>query len=563
MLIFSWTPIWPPQPGYYFGIYDGFPSVYPGFSGSAQFSLTAPETPGTYYLLFVFAANYSYDAAANDFIMPPGLSPGHIEVDVAAPSTMSTTSFLVQVTDAILGAGIPAASVWLDGVFEQSTDSNGSIRISALYPAQHSFHIIANGYEDASGTWRVYSKTDRFTIALNPLPPGLVPIYVYALSVGYLGQNPADSAAGYLGALIQVNYVGNGQAESTTQMTPFTILGDAGSKAALSVISTPHSWNFACAWENYGYRQHFTCTLSLATVGGGRVAAYFSQVPSGTATIRNFSTSKGVFHYGSSIQFNALIENTGNFRSQFQYSLHISLHTQTSSNWAAVEIYNSTVLADAFSVVNIAYAWQIPSNTLPGTCGAFLALRNMLGDQVDETPESLFMVDTSQSYVEISGQSQARLVHIHFSENDMKHLSPVLVTSGVYFATSAEELLSLMNSSQLFQSSDLQTLVEHLPDTIPVYYLQVDFAYENWLSDGSGGITMIYHPSNGTLAFYAVPPAFIPKTENLSLTNSSSIFGAIVAQWPSVTQYAIQTAPLSSIVCLDVFDLYSILVLKD
>ena len=564
MFISSWTPTWPPRQGFYFVIYDGFPSANSGVSGSAQFSLTAPDTPGTYYLLFVFAANYSYDAAASDFIMPPGLSPGHIEIDVADPSsTISTTSFPVQVTDAVSGVGISGVSIWLDGVFEESTNPNGSIWISAVYPAQHSFHIIAHGYEDASGTWQVYSKTDHFMIALNPLPPGLVPIYVYALSVGYLGQNPADSAANYLGALIMVNYVRNGQAQTTTQMTPFTLLADVGAEAEFSVVSYPHGWKFTCAWDNYGYRQHYTRTLSLAMAGGGRIAAYFSQIPQGTARIKNFSTWKGVFHEGSLIQFNALIENTGNFRAQFRYSLHVSLHTQTSNSWADVEIYNNTIFADALSVVNIAYVWQIPLNTLPGTCGAFLALRNTLGDQIDQTPESLFMIDTSQSYVEISGQSQIRLIHIHFSENDMNHLSPILVTSGGYFATSAEELLPLIESSHVFQSGDLQTLAEHLPDRIPVYYLQLDFAYENWLGDGSGGLTMIYQPSNGTLVFFDVPPVFLPKAENLHLTNSSNVLGAIVDQWPDLVQYVLQSTPLSSIAYLNISDLYSVLILKD
>jgi hypothetical protein len=91
MLIASWTPSWPPPRGYYWGIYTGSPPPSPGVSGSTSLTVTAPSTPGTYYLWFVFDANYGIDQAAADFrsqLSPPG----PIEIDVSQPPTPTTCS---------------------------------------------------------------------------------------------------------------------------------------------------------------------------------------------------------------------------------------------------------------------------------------------------------------------------------------------------------------------------------------------------------------------------------------------------------------------------------------
>ncbi len=102
MFIPSWTSSWPPSPGYYFGIYSAIPPSPPGTSGFASFSITVPLTQGTYYLWFVFDANYGFDQAALDFQRQLIAPPAHITIVVSGTSTVTlytttaTTSTITQ-----------------------------------------------------------------------------------------------------------------------------------------------------------------------------------------------------------------------------------------------------------------------------------------------------------------------------------------------------------------------------------------------------------------------------------------------------------------------------------
>jgi hypothetical protein len=89
MFIASWAPNWPPSSGYYWGIYSGIPPASPGTTGSVSFSLTAPSTPGVYYLWFVFDANLGYSQAASTFNTPL-VTPAHIEILVGFGSVVSS-----------------------------------------------------------------------------------------------------------------------------------------------------------------------------------------------------------------------------------------------------------------------------------------------------------------------------------------------------------------------------------------------------------------------------------------------------------------------------------------
>jgi len=69
--IYSWTPSWPPPPGYYKEIWDGMPGPYPG-SGkiSKTFNIIVPNNPGVYFLHFCFEAMYNIPDAVNQFKDP-------------------------------------------------------------------------------------------------------------------------------------------------------------------------------------------------------------------------------------------------------------------------------------------------------------------------------------------------------------------------------------------------------------------------------------------------------------------------------------------------------------
>lgn len=85
LLIYSWTPSWPPPKGYYVGIYNDIPPSYPGTTGNVKVSITVPKMSGTYYLWLGWAAHYGIDQAASTFTQPLSL-PAHIKVVVSAYS---------------------------------------------------------------------------------------------------------------------------------------------------------------------------------------------------------------------------------------------------------------------------------------------------------------------------------------------------------------------------------------------------------------------------------------------------------------------------------------------
>jgi PKD repeat protein len=136
MFIASWTPSWPPSQGYYWGVYNGVPPSSPGTSGSASFSLTAPLTPGTYYLWFVFDANYGYDQAAADFASRLGGS-GPIEIDVSGGAQPSFDfSISVSPSSGSVDAGnalTPAGTIFLKLV--SGSTQSVSLSITGLPPS--------------------------------------------------------------------------------------------------------------------------------------------------------------------------------------------------------------------------------------------------------------------------------------------------------------------------------------------------------------------------------------------------------------------------------------------
>jgi len=97
LFICSWTPNWPPQSSYYWGIYDGIPSStsYPGQSGTKQLRITVPTTPGAYYLWLGFCAHYSMAQAASTFTTPLQ-TPAHAKIVVQGgqpPGNQENTIF--------------------------------------------------------------------------------------------------------------------------------------------------------------------------------------------------------------------------------------------------------------------------------------------------------------------------------------------------------------------------------------------------------------------------------------------------------------------------------------
>jgi len=69
-LLYSWSSL-PPRQGQYTPLYDGSPGVYPGVTQTKTFSITAPNTPGTYYVWAYHKAAYSMQDAINEITRFP------------------------------------------------------------------------------------------------------------------------------------------------------------------------------------------------------------------------------------------------------------------------------------------------------------------------------------------------------------------------------------------------------------------------------------------------------------------------------------------------------------
>jgi hypothetical protein len=83
-VIYSWAPSWPPPSGYYTALYNGIPGSYPGQTVTSSFYLTAPTTPGRYYLWFCGDAQYNMQDAINRYTHVPRV-PAHAEIIVVEP----------------------------------------------------------------------------------------------------------------------------------------------------------------------------------------------------------------------------------------------------------------------------------------------------------------------------------------------------------------------------------------------------------------------------------------------------------------------------------------------
>lgn len=121
-------------------------------------------------------ANHNYRVSANGYQDASGPvtiganSGGTFTVRLQRSGpTQTRVTFSVQVVDLVSGSPVSGASIWLDGSFAGSTDSNGGLGLSTTYPpADHSYRVSASGYQDESGTWTIGSNSGGyFTVRLN------------------------------------------------------------------------------------------------------------------------------------------------------------------------------------------------------------------------------------------------------------------------------------------------------------------------------------------------------------------------------------------------------------
>lgn len=111
-----------------------------------------------------------------------------------------TVTFTVEVFDANTGSPISGVSVYLDGNFQGTTDSNGNVGVSTIYPpANHPYRVSASGYQDMTGTWTIGSNSGGYvTVRLTPnaSPPSGPQQVTVTFTVQVLDGNTASPISG-------------------------------------------------------------------------------------------------------------------------------------------------------------------------------------------------------------------------------------------------------------------------------------------------------------------------------------------------------------------------------
>jgi hypothetical protein len=128
---------------------------------------------------------------------------------------------------------------------------------------------------DVIGGYTTYQPPSATTY--QPPPPQASTVHLYSLPDSLRGKDPSALIGSDLGASILVSYVSNGQSQSTTESTPFTVQADVGSQITFSIASSPSGWQSNCKWDHYGYGQSSSCTLSILVQGNDKIVAFFTE----------------------------------------------------------------------------------------------------------------------------------------------------------------------------------------------------------------------------------------------------------------------------------------------
>jgi hypothetical protein len=130
-----------------------------------------------------------------------------------------------------------------------------------------------------------------------PPPPNAtaVEINIYSLPASLMDQEPAIVSGSDLHASVTARYTLNGQPQSTTQNTIFSITADVGSQLSLNVGQPPSGWTFACEWDDYGTGQQNSCVFSGSVTSATReIAVFFNPATTSSNTPPQVSITPSV-----------------------------------------------------------------------------------------------------------------------------------------------------------------------------------------------------------------------------------------------------------------------------
>ncbi len=244
--------------------------------------------------------------------------------------------------------------------------------------------------------------------------------------------------------------------------------------------------------------------------------------------IREFTVPGGPVKPGDKLSLQMGIKNIETGERKFSVRLAVSIHTSATADmriWEDFEIYNALVLFKAGEVKQIPVKWTVPESIWPGACGVKLQVYDEAENLLVKLEKLSPVVDTNLSYVELDGTYAMRLMHIHFNNNDMKALRTT--GTGQDFSANKEDVINLLRQTRIIAQPELKffldTFAESTQDTsnpfIPAYSL----------TDGSGGLSVIYYPQTGRVELFGASPAQI--IEEYKGRNIGDILNLLSEPW--------------------------------
>ena len=204
--------------------------------------------------------------------------------------------------------------------------TSSSISSSSLSPGSHTVYLRV---QDNDGGW---SPETTATLTVNPSQP-ISTFQVYSLPFSYLGGDLESVKSNDVGALVQVDYIYQGQNLSKTSNTYFEVAADIDSKITFKAVSAPNDWAFSNRWDYYGHARYDGATVTLdVTSGTNRIAAFYAE--SGSTTAVNIQVSSTTVNIKNGGQLSVTVSTTPPI-TDLGVVLEVSQDKQQWNTWAS------------------------------------------------------------------------------------------------------------------------------------------------------------------------------------------------------------------------------------
>jgi hypothetical protein len=246
------------------GTYTIEVTSYQSDGQSTTRSVTVSQQPPTKVKVYVYAIDDSNRQHSYNIQDVAKIAGAQIGVEYSGSSQVLTT-----------GSSYPGPYVEVD---ENSQVTVEFVQNPTGWTFAGHWDVFQISWSDGdSRSFNVGTSDKHVSASFNPVSPETSMVYVYALPLSLLGQDPSGLTGSDIHAPILVNYVLNGEPKSTTDHTPFRLDADVSSEISFSVAAHPSGWEFSHTWDHYGHNQYRQVTDLEIRVPSGtqKITAFF------------------------------------------------------------------------------------------------------------------------------------------------------------------------------------------------------------------------------------------------------------------------------------------------